>query len=212
MQAVQQCATHSPWLLAAPWGPRTFVGVQQMDRRSLVRATQLLGGSNGGRASSNSMGSHQLVQQLMVQLQLVALPMRRLQPEGCADAGVGVGVVHGTAAATRRQRHLSLHAMTVLMGAALQLWLWLWMPVMAGLAVAPLPHVLPPRAPPPLSSHTLPPPSCPLTPLHLSPCRLPMPPLPPHPCPPLLSLRPLLSPPLPRPLATCLMPAPPVRR
>ena len=123
MQTVQQCAPHTPWLLQAPWGPCMIVGVQQLDRRSLGRATQLLGSSSGSRISSNSKDSHHLVQQLMDWLLRVALAMRRLQPEGCADAGVGVGVTHGTAAATCRQQQHSLHAMTMLMGAAFQLWL-----------------------------------------------------------------------------------------
>ena len=55
-----------------------------MDVRSQVRATQLLGSSNGGRVGSNSMSNHHLVQHVMVWLLLVALSMRQLQLVGDA--------------------------------------------------------------------------------------------------------------------------------
>ena len=76
-----------------------IVGVQQLDRRSLGRATQLLGSSNGSKISSNSMDSHHLVQQLMDWLLLVALAMRRLRLVGCTDAGEDASTAHRTARA-----------------------------------------------------------------------------------------------------------------
>ena len=88
--------------------------------------------------------------------------MRRLQLVGCAVVGEGEGAVRGTlAAATRRQRRHSLHAIPTLMGAMIQcLWL-LWEAAMAGLLMAPLPLVLPPRTPPLPCSHPQPLPSHP---------------------------------------------------
>ena len=82
-----------------------------MDRRSHVRATQLQGGSSGSMRSSHSTNHHHLGQQMVVQLVLVALPMRRLQLVECAAVGEGEDAARGTLAAdTRRQRRHSLHA------------------------------------------------------------------------------------------------------
>ena len=112
--------------------------------------------------SSHSTNHHHLGQQMVVQLVLVALPMRHLQLVECAVVGEGEGAVRGTlAAATRRQRRHSLHAIPTQMGAVMQcLWL-LWEAAMAGLLMAPLPLVLPPRTPPLPCSHPQPLPSHP---------------------------------------------------
>ena len=186
------------------------MGVQLMDLRSSMRATQHQGSSDGSRSSSNSTTNHHVVQHLVVQLVQLALRMRQLLLVECAVVGVGQSAAHGTlAAATRRRRQHSLHAIPTLMGAMIQcLWL-LWEAAMAGLLMAPLPLVLPPRTlplpcshPQPLPSH--PPPLGPPPPpshrhllLHLSLCHsnfllsahLPLPP------PPLLAS----SRPMPRP-------------
>ena len=95
-----------------------MVGVQTLDRRSQVRATQPHSGSNGSMGSSNNTTNHQLVQQLVTLPVTLALTMR-LPPlvEG-ADAEAVRGAVPSAArAATCRQQHISLHAIMCLLGA-----------------------------------------------------------------------------------------------
>ena len=79
------------------------VGVQQMDRRSQVRATQHRGGSNGSRGSSSSTTNHLLGQQWMCRLVMAALPMRLLPPAGCAvaEADKGAAATNNVLAASR---------------------------------------------------------------------------------------------------------------
>ena len=118
MQAAQPSALSCPWLLEAPGCPRQMVGVQTLDRRSQVRATQPHSGSNGSMGSSNNTTNHQLVQQLVTLPVTLALTMR-LPPlvEG-ADAEAVRGAVPSAArAATCRQQHISLHAIMCLLGA-----------------------------------------------------------------------------------------------
>ena len=105
MQAVETSAHHSKWLLGAPQEPCMDMGVQLMDLRSSMRATQHQGSSDGSRSSSNSTTNHHVVQHLVVQLVQQALRMRQLLLVECAVVGVGQSAAHGTlAAATRRRR------------------------------------------------------------------------------------------------------------